>query len=66
MHDAILYLGMFQGIAILELFAVAAFQACRPAPRHPRRLWVAESLPAARLAPDASNEDLAESYDQAA
>jgi hypothetical protein len=67
MHDAILYVGLFHAVAALELFAVAAIQGCRPAPRrNPRFMWIAEPLPVARVAPDASNWDFAESYDEAA
>jgi hypothetical protein len=67
MHDAIQYVGLFHAVAALELFAVAAIQACRPAQRrNPRVMWIAEPMPAARVAPDASNQDFAESYDEAA
>jgi hypothetical protein len=58
---------LFHAVAALELFAVAAIQACGPAPRpNPRFMWIAEPLPATRVAPDASNHDFAESYDEAA
>lgn len=66
MHDAILNLSMFHAIAALELFALAAFQSCLPAPRrNPRFMWIAEPLPV-NAQPDASNRDFAESYDEAA
>jgi hypothetical protein len=66
MQDAILYVILFQAVAAVELFAVAAFQACLPAPRrNPRFMWVTEPLPA-HAEPDASNQDFAESYDEAA
>ena len=66
MHDAIQYVILFQAVAAVELFAVAAFQAFKPAPRRtPRFMWVAEPLPA-HVKPDASSWDLAESYDEAA
>jgi hypothetical protein len=57
---------LFHGLAVIELFAVAAFQAFRPAPRHRSRInWIADPLPA-QLQPDSSNWDYAESYDEAA
>jgi hypothetical protein len=65
MHDAILYVILFQALAAVELFAVAAFEALKPAPRNAEVTWVAEPLPA-HIKPDAPNWDLAESYDEAA
>jgi hypothetical protein len=66
MQDAIQYVILFQAVAAIELFAVAAFQAFWPAARRtPRLTWIAEPLPA-RAQPDASNQDFAESYDEAA
>jgi hypothetical protein len=67
MHNAIQFAVLFHTLAALELFAVAAVQACRPAPRRdPRIMWVAAPLPTALMTPDASNRDFAESYDEAA
>lgn len=67
MHDAILYVALFHTFAALELFAVAAIQACRPAPRRkPRFAWVAAPLATAVLTPDRSSSDFADSYDEAA
>lgn len=65
MHDAIGYAMLFHGLAVIELFAVAAFQAFR-SPRHLSRVsWIVDPLPA-QLQPDSSNWDYAESYDEAA
>jgi ABC-type transport system involved in cytochrome c biogenesis permease component len=67
MHSAILTVVLFHSLAVLELFAFAAFEACRPAARHtPRVAWIAAPLPAAQVKPDASNGDYADSYDEAA
>ena len=65
MHDAILYVILFQAVAAVELFALAAFQAFKPAPRRIQVMWVAEPLPA-HVKPDASNWDYAQSFDEAA
>ena len=56
MHDATGYVLLFHGLAVIELFAVAAFQALLPAPRHARINWIA----------DDPHWDFAESYDEAA
>ncbi len=67
MHSAILTVALFHSVAVLELFAFAAFEACRPAPRRtPGVAWVATPLPEAVVKPDASNGDYADSYDEAA
>jgi hypothetical protein len=65
MHDAILYVILFQAVAAVELFTLAAFQAFKPAPRRTQVTWVAEPLPA-HVKPDASNWDYAQSFDEAA
>jgi hypothetical protein len=67
MRSAILFVVLFHSLAVLELFAFAAFQACRPAARRTPQLgWVATPLPDAEVKPDAANGDFADSYDEAA
>jgi hypothetical protein len=67
MYNAISYAVLFHALAALQLFAFAAFQAFRPAPRrNPLRMWIAAPLPTVAVKPDASNWDFAESYDEAA
>ncbi len=65
MQDAIGYAMLFHAVAVIELFAVAAFLALRPAARHTRINWIAEPLPA-QVKPDDSHWDYAQSYDEAA
>ena len=65
MHEAILYVTLFHSLAALELFALAAVQACRAPRRAPRMVRVAVPMPSAVL-PDNANSDFAESFDEAA
>jgi hypothetical protein len=57
---------LFHTLAALTLFAVTAIEACRPAPRATRVQFTAAPSPIALARPDASNQDFAESYDEAA